>query len=73
MLVVLDHGRKEAPPGVIDNNIDWLKPRLHGRGDPQYPSFVGVLIINTNLPVPSAWSRRSVEAERLTDAEGSQC
>jgi len=27
VLVVLDHGRKEAPPGVIDNYIDWLKPR----------------------------------------------
>lgn len=64
-LVVLDHGRKTAPPGVIDNYIDWLKPRLHGLDDPRYPSLVGVLIINTNLPVPSAWSRHGAEAERV--------
>jgi hypothetical protein len=58
VLAVLDHGRKEAPPGVIDNYIGWLKPRLHGLDYPRYPSLVGVLIINTNLPVPSAWRRR---------------
>jgi hypothetical protein len=60
ILVVLDHGRKEAPPGVIDNYIDWLRPRLHGLDDPRYPSLVGVLIVNTNLPVPSAWPRRRI-------------
>jgi hypothetical protein len=65
ILVVLDHGRKTAPPGVIDNYIDWLKPRLHGLDDPRYPSLVGVLIINTNLPVPSEWSRHGAEAERI--------
>ncbi|PZS09136.1 MAG: hypothetical protein DLM64_11120 [Solirubrobacterales bacterium] len=63
VLVVFDHGRKEAPPGVIDNYIDWLRPRLHGLDDPRYPSLVGVLIVNTNLPVPSAWSRRRIEVE----------
>jgi len=62
VLVVFDHGRKEAPPGVIDNYIDWLRPRPHGLDDPRYPSLVGVLIVNTNLPVPSAWRRR-VEVE----------
>ncbi len=65
VLVVFDHGRKEAPPGVIDNYIDWLRPRLHGLDDPQYPSLVGVLIVNTNLPIPSAWRRR-VEVKPLT-------
>ena len=65
VLVVFDHGRKEAPPGVIDNYIDWLRPRLHGLDDPRYPSLVGVLIVNTNLPVPSAWRRR-VEVEPVT-------
>jgi len=65
ILVVLDHGRKIAPPGVIDNYIDWLKPRLHGLDDPRYPALVGVLIINTNLSVPSAWSRYGAEAERI--------
>ena len=63
VLVVLDHGRKVAPPGVIENYIDWLRPRLHGLDDPRYPSLVGVLIVNTNLPVPSAWSRRRIEVE----------
>jgi hypothetical protein len=28
VLAVLDHGRTEAPPGVIDKYIGWLKPRL---------------------------------------------
>jgi hypothetical protein len=63
VLVVFDHGRKEAPPGVIDNYIDWLRPRLHGLHNPRYPSLVGVLIVNTNLPVPSAWSRRRIEVQ----------
>jgi hypothetical protein len=65
VLVVLDHSRKEAPPGVIDNYVDWLKPRLHGLDDPRYPSLVGVIIVNTNLPVPNVWSRRRIEGERL--------
>jgi hypothetical protein len=38
VLVVLDHSRKEAPPGVIDNYVGWLTPRLHGRDNPRYPS-----------------------------------
>ncbi len=63
VLVVLDHGRKTSPPGVIENYIGWLRPKLHGLDDPRYPSLVGVLIINTNLPVPSAWSRRRIEFE----------
>jgi hypothetical protein len=63
VLVVFDHGGKEAPPGVIDNYIGWLKPRLHCKTDPKYPSMVGVLIVNSNLPVPSAWSRRRIDAE----------
>jgi hypothetical protein len=72
VLVVFDHGRKQAPPGVIDNYIDWLRPRLHGLDDPRYPSLVGVLIVNTNLPVPSAWSRRRIEAEPLTGRDSPQ-
>ncbi|MDO3402668.1 hypothetical protein QWI29_21705 [Mycolicibacterium neoaurum] len=57
ILVVLDHSKKQAPPGVIENYVGWLQPALHGLADPRYPSMVGVLIINTNLPVPSTWSR----------------
>lgn len=69
VLVVFDHGRKEAPPGVIDNYMDWLKPSLHGCTDPRYPSLVGVLIVNTNLPVPSAWSRRRIAGDRVPSEE----
>jgi hypothetical protein len=61
VLVVLDHTRKQAPPGVPENYFGWMQPRLHGLDDPTYPSLVGVLIINTNLPVPSAWSRRRID------------
>lgn len=69
VLVVFDHGRKEAPPGVIDNYLDWLKPSLHGLTDPRYPSLVGVLIVNTNLPIPSSWSRRGIEGGRLRSGD----
>ena len=65
VLVVYDHGRKQAPVGVIDNYIGWLPPQLHGLDDPRYPSLVGVLIINTNLDVPSALSRRRVQVRPL--------
>jgi len=58
VLVVLDHTRKSAPPAVLENHIGWLLPAHHGLDDPRYPSRVGVLVINTNWPVPSAWSRR---------------
>lgn len=55
---------------VIENYIDWLRPRVHGLDDPRYPSLVGVLIVNTNLPVPSAWSRRRIEVEANSRAAG---
>jgi hypothetical protein len=61
VLVILDHTPKASPPGVLENYMGWLKPKLHGRDDPKYPSLVGVLIINGNLPVPSTWSRRPIE------------
>ncbi len=70
VLVVFDHGRKQAPPGVIDNYIDWLRPRLHGLTDPRYPTLVGVLIVNTNLPIPSAWSRRRIDVDPLQSSDG---
>jgi hypothetical protein len=38
-------------------------PRLHGRDDPRYPSLAAVLIINTNLPVPSTWSRKTIATQ----------
>ncbi len=68
ILVVLDHSRKDAPPGVLENYIGWLVPALHGLHDPRYPSRVGVLIINTNLPVPSAWSLRRIATRDSSDS-----
>lgn len=62
-LVVLDHGKKQAPPGVPENYMGWLRPRLHGLDDPRFPTLVGVLVINTNLPIPSAWARRRIETQ----------
>lgn len=63
ILVVLDHSRKESPPGVIENYIGWLQPRLHNLDDPRYPSLVGVLIVNTNLPIPSDWGRHRIAVQ----------
>lgn len=56
ILVVLDMTPKQAPPGVLANSIDWLEPASHGLEHPAYPSRVAVVIVNGNLPVPSAWS-----------------
>jgi hypothetical protein len=56
ILVILDMIPKEAPPGVLANAIGWLEPALHGLDDPAFPSRVAVVIVNGNLPVPSAWS-----------------
>jgi hypothetical protein len=68
ILVVLDHSGKQAPPGVIENYVGWLKPALHGMDDPRYPSMVGVLIINSN-PVPSTWSRSGHAVSTVPIAE----
>lgn len=56
VLVILDMTPKQAPPGVLANTIGWLHPALHGLDDPAFPSRVAVVIVNGNLPVPSAWS-----------------
>jgi len=56
LLVILDMTPKLAPPGVLANTIGWLDPALHGLDDPAFPSRVAVVIVNGNLPVPSAWS-----------------
>jgi len=56
ILVILDMTIKDAPPGVLANTVGWLVPELHGLTDPAYPSRVAVVIVNGNLPVPSAWS-----------------
>lgn len=72
ILVVLDHSRKAAPPAVLENYIGWLHPAHHGLDNPRYPSRVGVLVININWPVPSAWSRRhlATRTDRRPVADG---
>jgi hypothetical protein len=57
ILVVLDMTPKKTPPGVLENYLGWMKPALAGLDDPRFPSLVGVIIINGNLPVPSGYSR----------------
>lgn len=57
ILVVLDMTRKDAPPGVLSNTIGWLAPKLHALDEPDHPSRTAVVVVNGNLPVPSAWSR----------------
>lgn len=61
ILVILDHSRKQAPAGVLENYIGWVVPAMHGYTDPRYPSMVGVVIINTHWILPSSWSRRTID------------
>ena len=58
---------KQAPPGVLENYLGWMKPAVAGLHDARYPSLVGVIIINGNLPRPErllARSRRSSVTSR---------
>ncbi|MBI3387651.1 MAG: hypothetical protein HY027_07895 [Deltaproteobacteria bacterium] len=64
ILCVLDRSAKRAPVGELPNYFGWLIPAIHGLDDARYPSRVGTLIINANLPVPSQWSRRRVSRAR---------
>lgn len=65
ILVVLDMAAPDAPSGVLSNYLGIMVPALHGLSDPAYPSLVGVVILNGNDPVPSAWSRRRIDATPL--------
>lgn len=65
ILVILDMAAPDAPTGVLSNYLGIMVPALHGLSDPAYPSLVGVVILNGNNPVPSAWSRRRIEATPL--------
>lgn len=62
VLCILDMASKEAPVGVLANSVYLLEPRLHGLTEPEYPSWVGVVVIGGNLPVPSAWSGKRLSA-----------
>jgi hypothetical protein len=69
ILVILDHSRKVAPAGVLENYIGWVVPGMHGYDDPRYPSLVGVVIINSHWRLPSNWSRREIRVIEASAAE----
>jgi hypothetical protein len=56
ILVVFDHSPKTEPPRVFENDFYWVEPVQHG-GESPFPSSVGKLVVATNWPVPSWWSR----------------
>jgi hypothetical protein len=56
ILIVFDHSPKANPPRVFENDFYWVEPVQHG-GETPFPSRVGKLVITTNWPVPSWWSR----------------
>jgi hypothetical protein len=58
ILIVLDHSPKDAPARVLENDFHWEYPVHHDDTTVRYPSRVGVLMISTNWPVPSAFSRK---------------
>lgn len=66
ILCVLDLSAKAAPPGALENHVWLMQPAAHGLSDPA-PSLVLVVVINANLPTPSSWSRRTIDADRVDD------
>ena len=69
ILAILDMSRKELPIGTPENYMFPLYPAQHGIDNPSAPSTVYTLIVNGNLPVPSAWSRRKGGRERVSNGE----
>jgi hypothetical protein len=66
ILCILDMSPKKSPVGTPENYLFTLTPALHGLTNPEAPSLVAVIIVNSNLPVPSAWSRRKTAAQPQT-------
>lgn len=66
ILCILDRTDKRSTVGTPENYLFTLQPALHGLDDPRYPSVVTVLVINSNLPVPSSWSRRKTKLQQTT-------
>lgn len=56
ILCVLDASQKTLPAGVHAEYVGLVQPKLHGLEDPQYPSLVGVVIVQSNFPTPSTFS-----------------
>ena len=65
ILVILDMASSDAPVGVLSNYLGIMVPALRGLSDPTYPSLVGVVILNADNPIPSAWSSRKIDATSL--------
>ncbi len=63
ILSILDMSRKTAPVGVPENYVFTLQPALHGLTNPEAPSVVAVIVINSNNPTPSSWSRRKTAVQ----------
>lgn len=61
VLVVFDHGRKAPGRRRQLHRLAAAAPARSPRST--VPIGSRVLIINTNLPIPSAWSRRRIEVE----------
>lgn len=59
LLCILDMSTKAAPLGILANSVYLLEPETHP-GDAEHPSWVGVIVIGGNLPVPSDWSGKSI-------------
>ncbi len=58
ILCILDMSQKERPVGTPENYLWRIQPALHGLTNPESPSLVTVVVVNGNLPVPSAWPRK---------------
>jgi hypothetical protein len=57
LLAMLDVSRKQAPAGVMGNELFWVRPQT-ASGEPlDFPSMVGAIIIRGNFPRPSDFSR----------------
>lgn len=62
MLCILDMSEKDTPVGVLANFLYLLRPAAQDVEHTAHQSWVGVVVIGGNLPVPSEWSGRAIPA-----------
>ncbi|WP_416972259.1 hypothetical protein [Streptomyces sp. 4F14] len=65
ILLVLDSTKKRQPVGMRENYRWLMRPELHASANPPAPALVAVVVVNSWLPVPSNWSRRTITAEEI--------
>lgn len=65
LLCILDMSTKSTPVGVLANSVYLLEPAIHEGEDAPHPSWVGVIVIGGDLPVPSAWSGTAISARLI--------